>query len=513
MAPSVSGQQGTAVLPTVTKSKNTSTTPVLNFQPWSKMSEPPHILSCYSDDGRIVVNSELNAASKIYAAGSVAKYPNHMTGHATVAGEGIVDGSLAGSIAAQNMAKEYQNQQQQQKKQQSYYRAENDDSSNSSHENSTNLFSQDKNLPILRTDKVSTSGEDTSSLSSLGVHALCIGQCDSENMSTHGFWWTNQSMYNRRLTRRLSNRTSRRNGRDTVKDKSKVEKAVYGSGVVFYLDRSASIRGVMIWGLPFTSPTTTATENNKQGLQNDDLNEELLHRIENIIRSNGKIMKKDHKHICEKLNLDPTLLSQSHLVEESKYLATLAINSSSTNNKDLIWNLRNSNPIHRYVASKPISVASMGVFKRSRPIGNGSIGDDIYERSVRESGSDEAARHPSLVHYFSYDWSSSRPSPLDNSDVESEDEEDLDESNRIMSRPPKEEPLWLRKNESTRNISLSEKMADLFAYNLKHGQFYDGNDAVKQAPTPAFVSNAREEFEQWLNSDDMDNDSQSETNQ
>ena len=57
-----------------------------------------------------------------------------------------------------------------------------------------------------------------------------------------------------------------------------------------------------------------------------------------------------------------------------------------------------------------------------------------------------------------------------------------------------------------KTTSLSEKMSDLFAYNLKRGQFYDGNDPVKQAPTPEFVVNAREELEKWVIGDDNESD-------
>jgi hypothetical protein len=203
------------------------------------------------------------------------------------------------------------------------------------------------------------------------------------------------------------------------------------------------------------------------------------------------------------LNLDPKLLSQSHLAEESKLLATLAINASS--NKESLPKVRNSRPLHRYIPAKPINVAGMGVLKRNKAIGNGGVGDDIFERNAHEIGSDETARHPSLVHYFSYDWSSSGPLSLDNSEEDlDEDEEELYESNRIISRPPKEEPLWLRKSDATKTVSLSDKMADMFAYNLKRGQFYDGNDAVKQAPKPEFVVNAREGFERWVGDSETD---------
>ena len=43
----------------------------------------------------------------IYAAGSVAKYPNNVTGHVIVAGEGIVNGTTANKAEAENMTRQY----------------------------------------------------------------------------------------------------------------------------------------------------------------------------------------------------------------------------------------------------------------------------------------------------------------------------------------------------------------------------------------------------------------------
>jgi hypothetical protein len=63
--------------------------------------------SCYADDGRLAANTELAVCRGVYAAGSVAKYANDWTGHATVAGYGVVDGTDAGRVAALNMAQEY----------------------------------------------------------------------------------------------------------------------------------------------------------------------------------------------------------------------------------------------------------------------------------------------------------------------------------------------------------------------------------------------------------------------
>ena len=472
VAPSVSGQQGTAVIPTLKEGENAI--PKLSFKPWSKLGVQKAVTS-YSDDGRVVVNSELNAASNIYAAGSVAKYPNHFTGHATVAGEGVVDGALAGKIAAANMAKQYH-------KFLSIKEVTEDESE--ALVNNTFSLSQEEKLPILRTDKLSTSDDNTSTLSSLGINALFVGQCDSENMSTHGFWWTNQ--FSRRMSRRSTNSESSRRGRNGS------PRAVFGSGIVFYLDRSASIRGIMVWGLPFTST---------KGDDPNDLNKDLIERVEAIIRTNGRVIKTTHKRTVEHLNLDPSLLSQTHLMEESKYLASLAYSSSSK--KEPMKGLINTRPLHRYIPSKPINVTSMGVLKRNKAIGNGGVGDDIFERSIRETGADETMRHPSLVHFFSYDWSTSQPFQL--GDESNEDELESSE-NMITSRPPKEEALWLRRNEVMKTTSLSDKMAEMFEYNLRKGQFSDGNDAVKQAPTPEFVENARDEVNRWMGSADGSQD-------
>lgn len=478
MAPSVGGQQGTAVLPSL-QWFNDSSSPTLTFKSWSKMSNnsAQQVLSCYSDDGRIAVNSELCAASNIYAAGSVAKYPNHLTGHATVAGEGIVDGSLAGVIAAENMIAEYYKRMNYNSNADGY--EEDEDMVDEVVNLKTHSFCQDESLPVLRTDRISTSDEETS-LSSLGIHALFVGQCDSENMSTHGFWWTNQSLQNKRLSRRMT-----RTGTGT----SKSQKAVYGSGVVFYLDRSGSIRGIMMWGMPFTTAS-----NDKEG--QNDLNQKLLHRMKSIILSDGKIMKEDHKAIIQKMNLDPCLLSQSHLAEESKHLATLAVDNLS--NKQDFSNISTSRPLHRFLPSKSMFVTSMGILRRGKAIGNGSAGDDVYERSRHQKDPDSESRHPSLVHYFSDDWSFSKPTPIDDDSKNREHGEDLN----MVSRPPKEDPLWFRRNESGRTMSMNEKMSDIFTQNIKRGQFYDGNDAVKQAPTPEFVLNAREEIQRWIKSED-----------
>ncbi len=483
VAPSVSGQKGCAAIPTVSLPGNGNISPKISFNPWAKLSPlDARVISCYSDDGRIVVNAELSAASNVYAAGSVAKYPNHNTGHATVAGEGVFDGGLAGKIAAENMATGYYDRKQKDEKSRHISRK-------------TNVYSDSKSLPVIRSDKLSTSTYDSgtniaSGLSTLGIRALCVGQCNSQTMSTHGFFWTNQS---RKLTRRRSNAV----GGGTNHNGGK-RSPVYGQGVVFYLDRAGTIRGVMVWGLPFT----------KSGIDGDSLNKDLVGRMKKIIHTNGEVIRNDHKVAIEKMRLDPTQLYPSHLAEESMSLAQLTISKSSSKTKR-----RLPRPLHRYLPSKPISITSIGTLKKSAKIGTGSVGEDIFERDGHDLGfyEGERTRHPSLVHYFTYDWSSIEPTTLD---AMNDDEmglngeyDEMGPGDRISknpeysARPPKEEPLWLRKNETTKMLSLEDKLSEAFMQNIKRGHFSDGSDPVKQAPTPKIISDAREEFNKFVGRD------------
>lgn len=407
------------------------------------------------------MNAELSAASGIFAAGSVAKYPNQITGHATVAGEGVLDGTQAGIIAATNMIKNYH---------------ERDKPGKHDALRSSNVFSNNKSLCVTRTDKLSTTSGSHSSLSSIGISALCVGQCDSETMSTHGFWWTNQS---RRLTRRASVLPSNASS-------GKSSKPIYGPGVVYYLDRAGSIRGVMLWGLPYT-----------QSSNHDELNSVLVDRLKEIIHTNGKIIQEDHAAAIEKMRLDPTLLSPSHLAEESRHLSSIAMATSPGKATYEIV----PRPLHRYVPSKPISTTKIGVLKRNEKIGSGSVGEDIFERTGHDLGSieGERSRHPSLIHYFEYDWNSSQQ-PITMDDLDSVENLEIEDDSIYQpaskkpgnaARPPKEEPLWMRKGDMSRMQSLNEKVSLMFMENLKQGHFSDGRDAVQQAPTPKVVQSAR----------------------
>jgi hypothetical protein len=108
LAPSINGIQGTAVVPTLgpNDDNDASSSTSLNHLPWSSLVSPPSI-ACYLDNGRISTNAEFEAVSSIFAAGSVAKYPNPCTGKAEVAGGKHLSSELVGKVAATNMVVGY----------------------------------------------------------------------------------------------------------------------------------------------------------------------------------------------------------------------------------------------------------------------------------------------------------------------------------------------------------------------------------------------------------------------
>jgi hypothetical protein len=45
------------------------------------------------------------------------------------------------------------------------------------------------------------------------------------------------------------------------------------------------------------------------------------------------------------------------------------------------------------------------------------------------------------------------------------------QENELRARPPKEEPLWLRRGEARKSISYADAMADMFIRNMRQGKF------------------------------------------
>ncbi|KAL7482268.1 hypothetical protein ACHAW6_007937 [Cyclotella cf. meneghiniana] len=504
LAPSVGGMHGTAVLPT---SNDTTTRASNDYQPWSSLVSPP-LITCYLEDGRVATNSEFLAASSIYAAGSVAKYPNGRTGQADVAGGDHMNAQLSGEVAARNMI---------------MGSSRGDNSKSQSWTDHKTCHIQET-IPVWRSDQVpylpsinqgdrnnTTSQQaDTLALYSMGIHALCVGKCDSSTMATHGFWWTNTNnqsndskitedvhnsiskipeakvrpnVFMRRLTRKTTNLIHKSS---TVRGGSL---PVYGSGVVFYLDQCGTIQGVMLWGLPFSQDAANVQS---------DLNTSLVERMKNMIRSNGGIAIHDHSESITKesygVNIDVDLLSYLHLSEESKYLAAMALTGSEekkgNNTKPKIVLAR---PLHRYQIGKHMEMANLGKVRRKDDMGQQTGSNDLfYSRQMISSSqlhsikrTDEPSRPPSLKRMYT----------IHGERVVAEHSYDRLQQER--SRPPKEDPLWLRQEDERRFVNKREASADSFMRNMLLGQFSDGSEAVQQAPVPQLYLDAKQRLRSW----------------
>jgi hypothetical protein len=395
--------------------------------------DDPCFITCYKDDGRIAVNSELCACTGVYAAGSVAKCANALTGHAVVAGVGVEDGRAAGRIAGMNMARHY----------------------NHPNTGSSNLFSFGSNkgpvpefakdpIPVWRSD-LGAFGSTRTSLSEVGITALCVGNCDSETLNTHGVWWTNQSTQ-RRLMSLLGNDdddddlgTIRKKHQEKKRIRRSL-KPVYGLGVIFYLDRTGKVQGVMTWGLPFTPH------------RSQELNAQLVEQMKDVIKTNGgfRYLETDLDHIK----------MSKYLCDESKKMVATAFASDAGDvgkSYQVDGALENfPRPLHRYTEIRPPSVRSVGVLKRKDGHGFGILGEDLFARYEDDSIADASPPRPhptgnvgSAVNKVEarYEWA-----------VWEQKERRWDE-NEARARPPKEEPLWIRKGDETRNIPQRERIA------------------------------------------------------
>ena len=502
LAPSVDGLNGTAVVPTTSDSQSSSAfaprTSSIHL-PWSSLISPP-LLTSYLDDGRVMTNSEYHAASSLYAAGSVAKYPNARTGQAEVAGGRHVSAKVSGELAARSMVS----------------------SCGIKLPSSSPNYVQES-IPVWRSDVVpylpmSEADQSNSSLAlySMGIHALSVGKCDSEGMATHGFWWTNSNQslseskngngsktsnnsnnpnaFMRRATRRATNSFKASSGGSSGRGSL----PVYGSGIVFYLDRSGNIKGIMLWGLPFS--------NESKDVQSP-LNNDLVERMKNMIRSNGGIAIREHSEKILKensgANIDVGLLSYLHLVEESKSLASIALSGSLADKVSVL-----GKPLHRYTPVKPVELTNLGKMHRKDESGHLTEEDDLFYTTSNVSSSsgskpqqvEEAGRRPpSLKRIYPM-----RGGVALVGTEEHELERELERRQRQMerSRPPKEEPLWLRQGEEQRFTSKRDIMADAFIRNIQAGRFKDGSDAVRQAPVPKAYLDAKEKFNSWTTGDD-----------
>lgn len=447
VAPSTHGPHGSATLATheVPEYLWSSTKGRSWYQTWSQMTDNdddqededhsrPSIISCYQDDGRIVVNAELCAATHVYAAGSVAKAPNSVTGHATV-----TTGGTSGRIAAHNMTRQYRREQEQQR----FLPARASSSSNSS---DLDLDTLDP-ITVLRSDQRLDGG--ASCLTRLGVQALCVGNCDAD-MATHAVWWTNQAAQRRLL--RARNTTG---GSDDGKQQQQrtIKSPVFGIGVVFYLDSKGRIQGVMTWGIPFADPGT------------GELKAPLLALLKNVLHTNGGLQEV----VTERDQRD-----MARYMEETSQQAVLVAAAASSSSRATAL----PRPLHRYTDIRPVRSTSGFLKRKDGGQGFGVNGENLFARSANPIDSlppppvpfpaaasaannnntrDAAAERLKAL----YDW------------TVWEQLESRWEANEQRARPTKEDPLWIRKGDETRNIPQRERIAAAYT-TLLQGQTSSG---------------------------------------
>ena len=414
----------------------------------------------------------------MYACGSAAKYPNSITGHAQVAGEGAMDARVAGRLAGERMAYEYNAMMRFRRRD---FRSE---------PPAPPPFAT-QTFPVIRSDACVTS-DNASSLASVGIHALCVGNCDSERMSTHAFWWTNQSASRSSVSMFRPKRQKRRRN-------SKSEaRPVYGNGVVYYMDRTGQLRGVMTWGLPFT-------ESGKG--KGDTLNQDLIDRMEAILATNGEVALE---------GTGERLLEVEHLAEESRYLAEVALQgdeSSSALRASITARLaERPMPLYRYTAAKPPSISSVGMLKRKDQVDASEIiSENLYVRDEGRFEQDESIRPQSLVYVYPMDVSPTMKDDESNNPFLLSPQERMELAaldNDRRARPPKEEPLWFRREEANRNKTKQESFAEGWQTALLYGLNSDGDDILEQAPVPPALRKAQERLASWLSPfrDGEDND-------
>jgi hypothetical protein len=252
----------------------------------------------------------------------------------------------------------------------------------------------------------------------------------------------------------------------------------------------------MTWGFPFTNPGST------------ELNQELLDRLKQIINTNGGISR-------ERADEDP-LLRTDHLSEEAKRLVGIALATQVNGGVRRRLSQKAGDlpkPLHRYTAAKPASVTSIGLLKRKdQSVFSELLGENIYIRDDDSFNESEGVRPPTLL----YIYPMHSPQRHRNEDENKGDdpyrpslEDRVGEAwkqNELRARPPKEEPLWLRRGDAYRGVSVQELMAESFLHNMRSGKFADGSDAVQQAKVPKVLQDASRTLRQWMGQESADGD-------
>jgi hypothetical protein len=479
IAPDMFGNKGTAALPTnqIPDRMKESSDGRPWYKTWSQLCKTsalePSTVACFEDDGRIAVNTELCVASQIYAAGSVAKYPNSSTGHSSIAGEGSIDGAEAGRVAALNMSRNYLL---------TGGRKRNRWNSTTTEDDIINSHSFASNsVPVWRSDITSYpcgNGHRISALSSIGIQALCVGNCDSERQGTRGFWWTNSSAQ-RKITRMIEEEeededtgpSQTRFHRRRMSRKRKrlgLVSPIYGIGVVFYLDNIGQIQGIMTWGLPYAE------------YEGGPVNETLLSHLKHVIATNAGVSALDAEENHQLMNLA--------LGKACQMIVSLAARRHISHMTRVTHGLDGpidgfSMPLYRYTEVGNLKNNTLNVLKRKEGNGLGVLGEDLYARdefaieegisAMRITQSIEEmtpanipiTQYPITVVPFQLEEAYGEKAASLESLVELNRYLAVQrgwESNENRARPGKEDPIWLRPGDERRNTSRKQMIIDAY---------------------------------------------------
>ena len=384
-----------------------------------------------------------------------------------MAGEGTLDGVQAGKTAAFNMSRDY---------------VERMSWNNHADSYCTDSFAA-HSVPTWRSDITSytSSGRNAvpSSLSFMGIQALCVGECDSERHSTRGFWWTNTSAQ-RRLARLIEEEETDPDGLIRRKTRRRITRRrrqlglvpspVYGIGVVYYLDKVGRIRGIMTWGLPFTSVDSP-----------HELNQLLRNRMKDVIVTNGGVSALDAEENYHIMN--------SFLAKESQRLVKLAV-KGATSDTGTYHRLDGpiqgfSKPLYRYTEARPARRATVNVLKRTDQGGLGVLGEDLYARdelaleeepdTFRDNSHDDVDEYEqSNLATPMYPINVAPYNLAETSKGSTASASSLEELNQYLAiqrgwedndnraRPGKEDPLWLRPGDERKNTSQRQLIIEYY---------------------------------------------------
>ena len=242
-------------------------------------------------------------------------------------------------------------------------------------------------------------------------------------------------------------------------------KPIYGIGVVFYLDKSGRIHGIMSWGLPYT---TLDASNYESSSSVRPLNNQLVGLMREIILTNGGFGSLNSE--ADHIRMSQYLTEQSKNIVALSFAGYAAPSESGDGKEDAIGRCMEHHqldklvenfprPLHRFTEVKPAKVRSVGILKRKDGDAQGILGEDLFAR-FRPRMNNTPPTKPDMS--MNVGSAESKARSLYEWKVWEQVERQFEE-NEQCARPAREELLWLRKGDEMRNTSARENLVS--AYN------------------------------------------------